>query len=165
MKERRQIDGAYRRQIILSELTMCEKIYVVKPEPCGIQPGDMPTNFFGIQDFQTEIWMNSTYDSQVAELSHHAARHALKRALQAAGKSLPTPVPMDEPKTITLVPISRKKPLGFFNYFVEQLDNFNLAREQALVEFNPKLDRSYRELSGEIKSKKPRPPVQIFSEI
>ena len=146
----RYIDGAYRRQIILSELTMCDKIFVVKPQPCRIDKGDVPTNYFGVQDFQTEIWLNSSYDSEVADLSHHAARHAYKRAIESSGKKLPTPVPEHEPETIDLVPISRDKPLGYFNYFVEHLSNFDDARAKALNDFE---------------GTKALPSVQIFSAI
>jgi hypothetical protein len=129
------IDGAYRRQIMLSELTMCDRIYVVKPQPCRMAHCDMPTNYFGIQDLQTEMWLNSSYDTQVAALSNHAARHAYKRAMQAAGAKLPTPVPDEEPATITLVPISRVQPLGYFNYFIEHMSNFDKAYDHALGDF------------------------------
>lgn len=139
-----EIDGAYRRQIILSELTMCDKVYVVKPQPGRFSNGNTPTNYFGVQDFQTEMWLNSSYDSEVADLSHHAVRHDYKRA---KGRS---DVPKHEPRTIDIVPISRPHPLGYFNYFIEQLSNF---------------DDAYAKASGDFDGNAPLPSVKIYEAI
>jgi hypothetical protein len=105
------IDGAYRRQVILSELTKCQRVYVVKPQPTA-WAGDPPSNYFDVQDFNTEMWFNSSYASERA-------------ALQYADEKRKDPT--------KVVEITMDRPLGFFNYFVERMktytDGYNKARE------------------------------------
>jgi hypothetical protein len=105
------IDGAYRRQVILSELTKCERVYVVKPQPTA-WVGHPPANYFEVQDFNTEMWFNSSYASERAALKY-ADEH----------RNDPT----------TVVEITMDQPLGFFNYFVERMktytDGYDKAKE------------------------------------
>ena len=107
------IDGAYRRQVILSELTNCERIYVVKPQPTA-WAGAAPANYFDVQDFNTEMWFNSSYTSERSAL-HHSDRERKEGDY----------TPVEE--------ITMDRPLGFFNYFVERMktytDGYDKAKE------------------------------------
>jgi hypothetical protein len=53
------IDGAYQRQLIMSELTGCDVIYAIKPQASAwrAQP---PGNYFEVQDLNTEMWFNTS---------------------------------------------------------------------------------------------------------
>ncbi|MBV9163218.1 MAG: hypothetical protein JO281_17055 [Pseudonocardiales bacterium] len=111
------IDGAYRRQVILSELTKCERVYVVKPQPTA-WAGVPPANYFDVQDFNTEMWFNSSYASE---------RAALKYADEQ--RNDPTKV----------VEITMDRPLGFFNYFVERMKTYKDGYDQAKELFGKNL--------------------------
>lgn len=62
------VDGAYIRQIIISELHACDRIYAVKPQSTR-WVGRLPQNYFEMQDFNTEAWMNSSFDAEVTEMA------------------------------------------------------------------------------------------------
>lgn len=108
------IDGAYRRQVILTELTGCERVYVVKPQPTAWK-GAAPANYFDVQDFNTEMWFNSSYASERA-------------ALQYADDKRKDPT--------TVVEITMDRPLGFFNYFVERMKTYKDGYNQAFKLFD-----------------------------
>jgi predicted acylesterase/phospholipase RssA len=99
------IDGAYHRQLIIAELTSCTVIYAVKPQNDAWR-ADPPANYFEVQDFNTEMWFNSSYAAEVA-------------ALRSAQPSL------------QIVPITMDHPLGYWNYFVEKTRNYVAAYEAA----------------------------------
>ena len=104
------IDGAYQRQLIMSELTSCNVIYAIKPQASAWQASP-PGNYFEVQDFNTEMWINASFAAEVAGL--RAARR-------------------DDPRgPIRIEPITIHRPLGYFNYFVEKLPNYTEGYEQA----------------------------------
>jgi len=104
------IDGAYQRQVIMSELTGCDVIYAIKPQASAwrAQP---PGNYFEVQDFNTEMWFNTSFAAEVA---------GLRAARLDSGR---------EP--IRIEPITMGRPLGYFNYFVEKMPNYTEGYEQA----------------------------------
>jgi hypothetical protein len=104
------IDGAYQRQVIMSELTGCDVIYAVKPQASAwrAQP---PGNYFEVQDFNTEMWFNTSFAAEVA---------GLRAARLDSGR---------EP--IRIEPITMHRPLGYFNYFVAKLPNYTEGYERA----------------------------------
>lgn len=99
------IDGAYHRQLIVTELASCDVIYAVKPQS-DAWAGRPPKSYFDVQDFDTEMWFNSSYAAEVAGLQHAT-----------------------EPPQV--IPITMKRPLGYFNYFIERESNYTRAYEQA----------------------------------
>lgn len=104
------IDGAYQRQLIMSELTGCDVIYAIKPQASAWR-GRPPGNYFEVQDFNTEMWFNTSFAAEVA---------GLRTARQ------------DDPRgPIRIEPITMRRPLGYFNYFVEKLPNYTEGYEQA----------------------------------
>ena len=104
------IDGAYQRQLIMSELTGCDVIYAIKPQASAWQDR-APGNYFAVQDFNTEMWLNTSFAAEVAGLW--------------AAKRDPARGP------IHISPITMNRPLGYFNYFVERLPNYAEGYEQA----------------------------------
>jgi hypothetical protein len=104
------IDGAYQRQLIMSELTGCDVIYAIKPQASAWRARP-PSNYFEVQDFNTEMWFNASFAAEVAGL----------RAARPDGTRGP----------IRIEPITMHRPLGYFNYFVEKLPNYTEGYEQA----------------------------------
>jgi hypothetical protein len=99
------IDGAYHRQLIIAELAMCDVIYAVKPQNAAWSASP-PANYFEVQDFNTEMWFNSSFAAEVS-------------ALQKA---------VSPPR---IVPITMDHPLGYWNYFVEKTENYTAAYNAA----------------------------------
>jgi hypothetical protein len=122
------IDGAYHRQLIMSELTGCDVIYAIKPQASAwrAQP---PGNYFEVQDFNTEMWFNTSFAAEVA---------GLRVAARPDGAQGP----------IRIEPITMRRPLGYFNYFVEKMPNYTEGYEQASKIFQ-------RDLAGTHASGKP----------
>jgi hypothetical protein len=108
------IDGAYERQLIMSELTSCDVIYAIKPQASAWR-AHPPSNYFEVQDFNTEMWFNTSFAAEVAGLR--------------AGR------PDDGRGPIRIEPITMHRPLGYFNYFVEKLSNYTEGYEQAMQVF------------------------------
>ena len=108
------IDGAYHRQLIMSELTCCDVIYAIKPQASAWRARP-PGNYFEVQDFVTEMSLNASFAAEVAGL--RAARQGDPRG------------------PITIEPITLHRPLGYFNYFVEKLRNYTEGYEQASRRF------------------------------
>jgi len=104
------IDGAYQRQVIMSELASCDVIYAIKPQ-ASARRGHPPGNYSEVQDFNTEMWFNSSFAAEVA---------GLRAAARDGGR---------EP--IRIEPITMHRPLGYFNYFVEKLPNYTEGYQQA----------------------------------
>ena len=121
------IDGAYQRQLIMSELTGCDVIYAIKPQASAWRARP-PGNYFEVQDFNTEMWFNTSFAAEVAGL----------RASRPDGARAP----------IRIEPITMRRPLGYFNYFVEKMPNYTEGYEQARQVFQ-------RDLAGTQASGKP----------
>lgn len=100
------VDGAYHRQLIIFELSKCDVIYAVKPQNDAWH-GAPPANYFEVQDFNTEMWFNSSFAAEVA-------------GLRSAGKP-----------DARIERIMMDRPLGFFNFFVEKLKNYTDGYEKA----------------------------------
>lgn len=121
------IDGAYQRQLIMSELAGCDVIYAIKPQASAWQARP-PGNYFEVQDFITEMGFNTSFAAEVAGL--RAARR-------------------DDPRgPIRIEPITMHHPLGYFNYFVEKLPNYTEGYEQARQVFR-------RDLAGTQAAREP----------
>lgn len=55
------VDGAYYREIILSELTHAETIYAVRPVPHKWIADDLPRNWPEFRNLETEVGFNGAY--------------------------------------------------------------------------------------------------------
>ncbi len=72
--------------------------------------GNLPENYFEIQDFTTELWFNSAYAAEVGQM-------ALINKLIDQGK-------LTDPKfrKIELVEVQVEKQYGYFDFFVEETE-------------------------------------------
>ncbi len=119
-----QMDGAYHRASIISELHGFDRIFAVRPLAQGWQ-GQAPANWFEVQDWTTEMWFSVGYKAEV---------DALKRINDLiAGGVITDP----KYKTVELVEIQPETPTGYFNYFVERgevYENAVVATEMKFAE-------------------------------
>ncbi|WP_315718786.1 MULTISPECIES: hypothetical protein [unclassified Bradyrhizobium] len=109
-----QMDGAYHRACIVSELHGFDRIFAVRPLAGGWQ-GEVPQNWFEVQDWTYEMWFSVGYKAEV---------DALKRIndLIAAGV-----ITDPKYKSVDLVEIQPETPAGYFNYFVERGEVYESA--------------------------------------
>jgi len=109
-----QMDGAYHRACVVSELHGFDRVYAVRPLANGWH-GQAPQNWFEVQDWTYEMWFSVGYKAEV---------DALKRIndLIAAGV-------ITDPKfkSVDLVEIQPETPAGYFNYFVERGEVYDNA--------------------------------------
>lgn len=101
------VDGAYNRQFIISELHMCDRLYAVRPQNSR-WIGTLPENYFETQDFTTELWFNSSYSAEVAQM-------AIVNKLVRQGK-----LSTADFHEVELLEIQVEHQYGYFQYFVEE---------------------------------------------
>ena len=63
------IDGAYDRSCIVSELHKFDRIFVARPLAQGWLETGGPSNWFEVQDWQTEMWFSASYKAEVDALN------------------------------------------------------------------------------------------------
>ena len=115
---RTRLDGAYYRQILLSELVRADKIFVARPINKKWL-GKLPSNYIGSKDLETEISFNGTYIGEKDKIE-------LINELVRKGK-----LPGDQYHHIHLFELEIQTQEGFFDYVFEDPTIFNEAREQA----------------------------------
>ena len=117
-----QMDGAYHRSCIISELHPFDRVFVARPLAQGWR-GKEPANWFEVQDWQTEMWFSVSYKAEV---------DALKRIndLIDAGH-------LTDPKfkKVELVEIEPATPANYFHYFVERGEVYDRAFKEAAEAF------------------------------
>jgi len=111
-----QIDGAYHRSSIVSELHNFDRIVVCRPLAHG-WGRELPQNYFDVQDWNTEMWFSVGYKAEV---------DAMKRInrLVEQGK-------LDGFKFVEIYEVTPDTPAGYFNYFIERESVFEDARAKA----------------------------------
>lgn len=120
------LDGAYFRQIILSELTHADKIYVVRPLHYHWS-GQLPQNWPQMEDLKTKVSFNGCYAGE---------RHQIELVNKFLKTGAFKPGPGGRPKYhhIHLEEIEMKKARGFFGYVFEDLSVFGDAYEAAMTQ-------------------------------
>lgn len=121
--DRKRIDGAYHRQIILRELNDAHVIYAVRPQNQR-WIGDLPTNMLRMRDLEIELWFNSSYARDVAGIE---LLNELIAESQADGEGTLTAKALKRYHHIELVPIEIGVNRGFFDYFVESMETYHEA--------------------------------------
>ena len=113
------MDGAYYREIILSELTHAETIYVARPINHKWISDHLPRNWPELQDLETEIGFNGSYVGERDKI-------LLVNKLVMSGA-------LGAPKyhSIDLKEMEPHEPRGFFDYVFESMDLFDDAYQQA----------------------------------
>ncbi len=112
------IDGAYVRQFIIQELSSVDTIIIARPLSSG-WVGDLPKNAFEVEDFKTEMLFNASYVGELHTIN--VINHLLK-----LGK-----VSLKDFKHIDLVEIEMSFNRGFFDYFFESKEVFDIAVNQS----------------------------------
>jgi hypothetical protein len=109
-----QMDGAYHRSCIISELHDFDRVFVARPLANGWY-GKQPANWFEVQDWQCEMWFSVGYKAEV---------DALKRINDLIDAGV---IADDKFRKVELVEIEPETPAGYFNYFVERGDVYDNA--------------------------------------
>lgn len=109
-----QMDGAYHRSCIVSELHDFDRIFVARPLANGWY-GKAPANWFEVQDWQCEMWFSVGYKAEV---------DALKRINDLIEVGV---ISSEKFKKVELVEIEPATPAGYFNYFVERAEVYDKA--------------------------------------
>jgi hypothetical protein len=118
-----QMDGAYHRSCIISELHDFDRVFVARPLANGWY-GKQPANWFDVQDWQCEMWFSVGYKAEV---------DALKRINDLIDAGV---IASDNFKKVELVEIEPETPAGYFNYFVERSEVYDKALALAEKTFN-----------------------------
>jgi hypothetical protein len=118
------IDGAYDRSCIVSELHKFDRIFVARPLARGWLGKGGPSNWFEVQDWQTEMWFSAAYKAEVDALNQI-------NGLVRTGK-------LQDPnyKEVKLIEIAPETPAGFFNYFIERKTIYKRAYDLAVEKFS-----------------------------
>jgi len=102
-----QMDGAYYRSCIVSELHVFDHIFVARPLANGWY-GKQPSNWFDVQDWNTEMWFSVGYKAEVD-------------ALRRINDLIDAGIIKDEKfKKVELIEIEPETPAGYFHYFIER---------------------------------------------
>jgi hypothetical protein len=117
-----QMDGAYYRSCIVSELHVFDRIFVARPLANGWSD-KQPSNWFDVQDWNTEMWFSVGYKAEV---------DALRRIndLIEAGA-----ITDDTFKKVELIEIEPETPAGYFHFFIERDEVYDRAFELSEREF------------------------------
>jgi len=117
-----EMDGAYHRSSIISELHPFDRIFIARPLAQGWR-GKEPGNWFEVQDWQTEMWFSVSYQAEVA---------AMRRINDLIDAGVIT-----DPKfrKVELVEIEPETPAGYFHYFVERGEVYDRAFKEAEEKF------------------------------
>jgi hypothetical protein len=109
--------------MILSELTVANRIYCVRPIN-HLWQGDLPRNYPELEDLKTEIGFDGSYCGE---------RYQIELINRLLGKNV-----ADDSKyhKIELEEIEIKKPRGYFDYLFENEQVFTDAYEDAKQRFN-----------------------------
>lgn len=126
------IDGAYYRQIMLSELTKACTIYVARPiNRCWLGP--FPSSWIGLQDLKTEVNFNGSYVGEKDKI------FLINRLLKQGRFS---PEAIERYHEIQLIELEIQTQRGFFDYAHESLDVFDQAYDDALQVFAKNAEKS-----------------------
>ena len=127
-KKDQVLDGAYYRQIMLSELVIADRIYVVRPINSRWL-GDLPKNYIGVEDLKLETAFNGTYVGERDKID-------LINKLLKQGVIKEETVQEKGYHPIDLIEIEIKTQRGFFDYIFDKMSVFEEARAQARLKFD-----------------------------
>lgn len=127
--DKKSVDGAYHRQIIMRELHRADTIFAVRPQNQR-WIGDLPSNMVEMRDFEIELWFNSSYASEVAGID--LINKLIKKKLMTPGSRQEKEKYDHE---IAVIPVDIGRNRGFFDYFVEDMATYGEAYAAALEAF------------------------------
>jgi hypothetical protein len=119
---RGQMDGAYYRSCIVSELHPFATVIVARPLANG-WIGRQPSNWFNVQDWQCEMWFSVGYKAEI---------EGLKRINDLIAQGY-----LKHPnfRLVRLIEVEPPTPAGYFNYFVERDQVYDAAYAAATSVF------------------------------
>ncbi len=120
--ERTLVDGAYYRQVILSELHGFDLILSARPLNEKYK-SDLPSNSLGSLNLQTEALFNGSYQGQRDAIE-------LINTLTRANPAAPPALHGHPTRLVTVEAVDIMTSYGFFDYFVETLDTFDQGVQQ-----------------------------------
>ncbi|MFZ1025056.1 MAG: hypothetical protein WAN66_02435 [Limnoraphis robusta] len=119
------IDGAYYRQIMLSELVGADKVFVARPINHQWL-GDLPINDVSAKDLQTELLFNGSYIGERDKIA------LINKLIEQGDLS------KEKFNQVDLFELEIQTQEGFFDYVFEKPSVFNNAKEMATKLFkNP----------------------------
>jgi hypothetical protein len=101
-----ELDGAYHRSCLVSELHEFNRIFVARPLANG-WVGRRPGNWFEVQDWQCEMWFSVGYKAEV---------DAMNRINDLIGQGH---LKGTKFRKVELIEVEPETPAGYFNYFIE----------------------------------------------
>jgi len=116
----RQMDGAYHRSCILSELHDFDRVIVCRPLANGWREQDWPKSYFDVQDWNTEMWFSVGYKAEADAMKRINALIDRGAICPEAGL-----------KAVDLLEVEPTTPAGYFNYFIERESVYEDARARA----------------------------------
>jgi hypothetical protein len=119
----RQMDGAYHRSCILSELHNFDRVIVCRPLANGWLRDKLPKSYFDVQDWNTEMWFSVGYKAEVDAMKR------INRLIHSGAITDPSY------KLVDIQEIEPTTPAGYFNYFIERDAVFEDARSKADARF------------------------------
>lgn len=122
------IDGAYYRQIILSELAPVHTIYVARPINSRWL-GSFPKSWVGLQDLKTEVSFNGAYAGERDKID--LVNRYVSKETTPEGK---------EYHHINVVELEIQTQRGYFDYARESVNVFDLAYDAARSAFSHEED-------------------------
>lgn len=122
------IDGAYFRQLMLSELARAATIYVARPINSAWL-GTFPSSWIGLQDLKTEVNFNGSYAGERDKIM-------LMNRLLEQGAFTPEVLASKCYQRVELVEIEIETQEDFFDYAHESREVFRQARRKALTAFS-----------------------------
>ena len=124
--ERSIVDGAYHRQVIVSELApSANLIFSVKPQNNDWN-AQMPKNALQVQNFTTQLWFNASYSGETARIDFINQLVAEGVFQQHNPKNF---------RTIRLETVEYSAHIRFFDFFVERLNVYQAAYQSARGRF------------------------------
>ncbi|CAK0774537.1 hypothetical protein CCP2SC5_640016 [Azospirillaceae bacterium] len=113
------IDGAYFRQIMLSELSPAETIYIARPT--NVKWIDrLPQTYIELEDLKTEVMFNGSYDGERDKIE--MVNKFLEKGLLKSDSGYHKIKLLDVPMSIQR---------GYFDYIFEKIEVFDLSWKEA----------------------------------
>ena len=116
------LDGAFYRQVMLSELTPCDVVFVARPINYKWL-GKLPTAYVEMEDMKTEIGFNGAYQGERDKIE------LINKLIRK--NNLVDPSNSAKFHLIKLEEIEIRTQESFFDYVFEDMRVFDRAREEA----------------------------------
>lgn len=127
------LDGAYFRQIMLSELVVADKIYVMRPINLAWL-GDLPKNYVGVEDLKLETAFNGVYVGERDKIDL-INKFLTDKAIN------PKKIEQKGYHHIEVIEVEIETQEGLFDYIFEKMSVFDLARTQTKRKFDQTLEK------------------------